>query len=100
MASLPSSASKLEEILSLEQKIKVFSLKMGARGAVYLYISLDDKELWVNGIFENSRHSIFSISDNKIEQLSRYFVLPKFRKCNYKSMEEAGNKIIAWVNKI
>lgn len=46
----------------------------------YLYISLDDKTTWTNGIFENSRYLILSLGNSGIECVGKSFKLPTFRK--------------------
>lgn len=60
-------------------------------------VSLDKKETWVNGIFENSRYSIFTYipTDGKLLQNSCYKV-SKFRKTTIKDESQVLEKILVW----
>jgi len=71
------------------------------KGSITVGISLDEKENWSSGIFHNSRYSHFHITpDGKIEQFSKcYRIKTKFRKSNFKTVDEAIAKIQAWIVK-
>lgn len=64
-------------------------------------ISLDSKETWINGIYHNSRYSMFHVTWNRdkekftIEQFSRHFNLLNFRKnSRVKSLMDVADKIL------
>jgi len=68
-----------------------------ARASATVKLSLDPKDSWVNGIFQNSRHALFSVDprDMSIEMFSGSKV-PKFRKARFKTPAEAIAKIAKW----
>ena len=64
-------------------------------------LSLDARETWTNGIFENSRYGLFFVRKladgrSQVECLSRG-VSNKFRKVTVATAELAMAKIQAWV---
>lgn len=69
------------------------------RASVFLKVSLDSRETWVNGIYENSRYAIFCVSVNtgKVEMISGHNV-GKFRKCSVKNENHCLEKIRAWLS--
>jgi hypothetical protein len=98
---------------SVEDKVKLVELLDGIfpyyyverstlggeeNASIIVKVSLDPKEQWINGIYHNSRYAMFHIGAGKIEQFSRSKT-EKFRKCNSKSIEEAGYNLIAWSSK-
>jgi hypothetical protein len=64
-------------------------------GSIVLRVSLDPRETWVNGIFENSRFAIFTISADTIEHLAGYGVA-RFRKAKHKGSADAVAKLQKW----
>lgn len=63
--------------------------------------SLDPKEKWINGIYQNSRYSQFSISkDGVIEQPYRFYKLPNFRKTKVKSVKDLISKLNQYFDKV
>jgi hypothetical protein len=62
--------------------------------SVTLRVSLDPKNKWANGIFQNSRHGLFMLSwpERSIEYFSGHG-LPKFRKAKFKTPQEAVRKL-------
>lgn len=72
---------------------------LGGIPSIFLNVSLDDRSEWTNGIFHNSRYSIFAIHDDmKLEQISKHFSLPKHRKCKVNSIESIVEKVQKWVS--
>lgn len=69
------------------------------RPTVMLRISLDPKTTWINGILENSRYAMFSFDypNQKIQLFSGHGTA-KFRKCSFKSNEDALKKIQLWIS--
>jgi len=64
--------------------------------SIILYLSMDKKESWINGIYHNSRYYIIDISINgDIEVYSRGQNTNKIRKCRKNSIPEA----IEYINK-
>jgi len=69
---------------------------LGGHTSITVYVSLDPREWWINGIYHNSRYSIFSISDGKMEQIARHHKVPKFRKCKIKDFDHVVSKLMEW----
>jgi hypothetical protein len=68
------------------------------KASILISISLDKKETWKNGIYQNSRYRQFHMYDGKIESISGYGC-EKFRKASVKDANDAVDKIIKWVQK-
>ena len=73
---------------------------LGGRSSQFVKVSCDDKEAWINGIFENSRYGTFHIYPQKnklkVELISKGLNTLKFRKATVKSDAEALLKIKTW----
>ena len=71
------------------------------RAAILLRISLDPKEEWSNGIFQNSRFMQFRISiDGEVEQFTlshKLKAIKKFRKTRVKSLKEFVDKVNKYI---
>lgn len=67
--------------------------------SIIIKLSLDQKETWINGIFQNSRFSMFSLNENKLEQFAKCSKLSKFRKSTIKSNDDVVTKIVSWSSK-
>lgn len=83
--------------LDVNQTIKHFKFStssLGGHTSHFVHLSLDSKDNWTNNIFHNSRYAIFSISDGKVELISKHYNMPKFRKCNAKSEQNVAEKIL------
>jgi hypothetical protein len=78
--------------------LTVYELIKGRVG-IGIAISLDQRDTWINGIFENSRHSkfMFSCDTGKLEQISGHKV-NKFRKATIKTDEDVARKLLAWID--
>jgi len=104
MAYTSSDAAQIEENLKVEAirhlHVELSTLGGEERASIIIKISLDDKNTWSNGIYHNSRYSMFHLNGGKLEQFSRNHVLPKFRKATIKSVDDVANKILNWVNKV
>jgi hypothetical protein len=71
------------------------------RTSIMITLSLDPKEEWKNGILQNSRYCMFHYNvDGSLEQFSRQYNLPKFRKTRVKSVDDAIAKINAYINTV
>ena len=95
-----SSLSEIKELLSKCESIKEFSVSQMALGgipSVFVNVSLDSKDSWSNGIFQNSRYAQFSIhNDMKLDQISVSYKLKKHRKCKIGNGQDIVNKIVKW----
>jgi hypothetical protein len=95
-----SSLSEMKELLSECESIKEFSVSQMALGgipSVFVNVSLDSKDSWSNGIFQNSRYAQFCIhNDMKLEQISVNYQLNKHRKCKIGNGQDVVNKIVKW----
>ncbi len=95
-------------VTKLEKGIKVPFLRvqkstLGGKDkpSVLVTISLDPKESWANGIFENSRYMRFHVTlPNVIEQFNRSKIKTKFRKAKAKNLDEVVKKITQYVEKV
>lgn len=78
--------------------VTVYELVKGKVG-IGVSVSLDQRDTWINGIFENSRHSkfMFHCDTSKLEQLTSWKV-NKFRKATIKTDEDVVRKLLAWVD--
>lgn len=65
------------------------------RVTIMIKVSLDAKDTWAGGYFENSRRLNFSVErDGTVEQFSKSFKIPtKFRKTKVKSIEDLITKL-------
>jgi RNA-splicing ligase RtcB len=80
--------------------VQLSTLGGAQNAAVMVMLSLDPKEKWANGIFQNSRYMGFHLSLNgTMEQFSLTHTLrgKKFRKTRVKSMDEFVDKINKYV---
>jgi len=67
------------------------------RVALMIKLSLDKKENWANGIFENSRFAHLSLSSTgELEMFTRGRAMNNLRKTQVKTPGEAVKKIAAW----
>lgn len=83
-----------------ERGVEAFPGVMELNGvSVSFKLSLDKRETWVNGIYENSRYSTFILhcGENKLTQLS-FHGANKFRKSACKSPDAIVEKLLAWVD--
>jgi hypothetical protein len=72
-----------------------------SQASIIIKLSLDKKEDWSNGIFQNSRYSMFHLSrDGTLEQFSKSYRVDKFRKCRVKSIQEAISKINGYIKQV
>lgn len=91
-----------DEIEAPFVNVQVSTLGGKERVSILMKLSLDAKETWVNGIFENSRYMHFHISkDGAVEQFTRQYTIPKkFRKIKVKSAEELAQKINKYLDSV
>lgn len=70
------------------------------RAALLIRVSLDPKLKWKNGIFHNSRYSMFRLgATGELEQFSKRYDLPKMRKTTTKSLPDAVRRISAYLTR-
>tara|TARA_R100001163_G_C5058136_1_gene194719 strand:- start:795 stop:1055 length:261 start_codon:yes stop_codon:yes gene_type:complete len=74
---------------------------LGGTETVFFNTSLDAKDSWANGIYQNSRFAQFrwDPQDLKLYIIAKHFEMPKFRKCSAKSEDEARAKVDAYLAK-
>lgn len=94
-----------EEILrGLQEHFPAVFVQLSTLGgpenaSVMIKLSLDEKETWINGYFENSRFSMFSLNNGKLEQFAKHHQLSNFRKSTIKSNDDVVSKIVSWSSK-
>jgi hypothetical protein len=100
-----SAAQTMQNGLNLEDhnhiikhsKVSLSSLGGADKSTMFLHLSADSKENWINGIYHNSRYAIFSLNCiGKLELISKGFNMPKFRKCSVKGSLHAAEKIVKY----
>ena len=83
--------------------IKVFHVdvsRLGPVPSIIIKVGLDERDTWINGIFQNSRHAMFSIhGDMKLEMFTCWSV-PKFRKCSVNGVDAIIRKLTLWTEKV
>ncbi|MDD5530927.1 MAG: hypothetical protein PHX21_12990 [bacterium] len=91
-------AKRIRDAINSPEKSATYSELGGAgRESIFITISLDKKETWINKILENSRYCHFMIdADGKIKQLSGNKV-ERFRQTRAKSINEVIQKINKYV---
>ena len=74
---------------------------LGGTETVFFNTSLDAKDSWINGIYQNSRFAQFrwDPSDLKVYIIAKSHEMPKFRKAKANSEDEARAKIDAYLAK-
>jgi hypothetical protein len=85
-----------KEFPSLNQ---VSTSTLAGHTSLFIRISLDPRETWINGFFENSRYGLFCISDGKIELIAKGLGTQKLRKGNVKTVEDVMKKLKMWKEK-
>jgi hypothetical protein len=65
-------------------------------------LSLDPKEKWANGVFQNSRHGVFSASfpENQIKEVRSKGLSLEFREIRFNTAAEAAQKLLAYIAKL
>lgn len=91
-----SEAIRNQDAISKVRHLKVSDSSLGGHTSNFVHLSLDDKEQWANGIYENSRHAIFVIQDGKVELLCKGLGMPKFRKSKADNEMKAAEKIVKY----
>ena len=72
---------------------------LGGHNSTFIKVSADSQDNWINNIFHNSRYGIFSLSDGKLELISKGLNTTKFRKCKCSDEQTALQKISQWMEK-
>lgn len=82
-------------------KVTLSTLGGAEYASIMIRLSLDARETWSNGIFENSRYMLIMIDtkDLRLEHFSGYGCGKFMRKGNNKTLEQAIGKILAYVEK-
>lgn len=96
-------ATELKGLLNGAHIQVVYSALGGVnRASLFVLVCLDPKETWNHGIMENSCYARFSLGyEGKLEQFIRPFRYEKkFRKCNFKTIAEAADKINAYMAEV
>jgi DNA gyrase inhibitor GyrI len=91
------------QIDELKQELKTFlpyvevcQHTLTDHSSLFIKVSLDEPETWYFRIYENSKFAKISISDSKMEILSRSRETAKMRKCNVKTVGDVVNKLKKW----
>jgi len=79
--------------------LKIDQSTLGNHTSIFIKVSADSKESWINSIFHNSRYGIFCLADGKLELISKGLNTTKFRKCKCNDEETALQKISQWMEK-
>jgi len=74
---------------------------LGGSETVFINTSLDAKDTWENGIYQNSHFAQFRWNPRelKVELIAKHYEMPKFRKANAKTEDEARAKVDAYLAK-
>lgn len=100
--------SNVEEFVArLNSEIKAPVVKadfstLGGREnvSIIVSVSLDPKETWTNGIFENSRYFHLHLDNSgSMEQFTRQGI-PKMRKTRFNSFDDAIQKINSYISSV
>ena len=92
--------TNLEELDLFCPYLNISDSALSNNNSRFFHVSCDEKDLWVNDIFHNSRYGIFHLYEEKgkfkLELTSKGLNTLKFRKCTVKSEAEALLKIKTW----
>lgn len=103
----PGDQDKLQSLIrrhDAAQRIKWLACSRSAlggedRASLFVKLSLQNKEDWKYGLYENSPCALFAMhSDGRIELISNGLKTPKFRKRKVKSLEHIAKLIVDYVN--
>jgi hypothetical protein len=95
-ANLEALKSQIFDISSIKYASVNWS-NLGGIPSVFINVSLENRETWMNGIFQNSSYAQFAIhQDMKLEMISHHFKTPKHRKCKVDSISKIVAKIKVW----
>lgn len=72
----------------------------GDGGTVFISVSLDGKNTWANGIFQNSRFLKLKVDGGKVSCISKSGRLPTFRKSKASNPEETVERINRYISKV
>ena len=96
----PANLEALKNQISNIPNIKYVSVNwsnLGGIPSVFINVSLDDRETWAYGIYQNSAYAQFAIhNDMKLEMISHHYKTPKHRKCKVDSIAKIVSKIKVW----
>jgi hypothetical protein len=68
------------------------------RASLFVHSSRQKEKEWPYGIYHNSDYAIFCLDYlGKMEITSRHSQMPKMRKCNIKSLEDAADRITKYL---
>lgn len=97
-------ASKVQGMIQAPHvNVTVSTLGGADKASLMITMSLDKKETWQNGIFQNSRNAHFRLdSDGTLECYQKRSDLKpfKFIKTKVKSVDDAVAKINTWIDKV
>lgn len=96
-------AQKIHDLIEAPVKgVSISTLGGQNRPVMLISLSLDPKESWSNGIYENSRYMRFHFSyDGELYQFTKaHTISDKFRKTRVKTIDEVPAKINAYLQKI
>jgi len=70
------------------------------RASLMVNLSLDPKDTWENGIFQNSRYAQLHVDYNGMLEMFSGSIRPYLRKTRVTSVSDAVNKINQWIGKV
>ena len=85
-----------QELESFLPYVKVYNHTLADHTSLFIRVSLDEPESWNFRIFENSKFAKITISDSKMEVLSRSRETAKIRKCTVKNVKDVVKKLQQW----
>ena len=85
-----------QELESFLPYVNVQLHTLANHSSLFIKVSLDEPESWYFGIFENSRFAKITVSDSKMEVLSRSRETAKIRKCTVQNVKDVVNKLQQW----
>ena len=78
-------------------KAQISTLGGPERASLTIWTSLQPKEQWTNNIYHNSPYAIFHVWHDGSMDATAQYTMPKFRKTRVKSVDDALNKINAYL---
>lgn len=82
-------------------QMKKSTLGGNERVTIMINLSLDPKEDWSNGIYQNSRFGQLSLSrDGVLKMFTSGYTIKNMRKARVKSAADVVKKINTWIGKV
>jgi hypothetical protein len=75
-------------------------ITLEGNGTTFLDISLDERDSWQNGIFENSRYLKLVVRDGAVQAISKSWQLPTFRKSKAQTPADVIKVVNRYISKV